>query len=282
MLLNLAGSAPWFARAQIATLHDAAVFDQPQAYTRAFRWWYRSLFRHLARGSGRLLTVSEFSRQRLASALGVPAGRLEVVPNGGDHFERLVADRRVLSELGLAGQPYLLAVASANPTKNLARLVSAFGQLSSSAIDLRLVLVGGINRRVFASAGGALSTPGLVQAGAVDDARLKALYEQALGLVLPSVYEGFGLPALEAMSCGCPVIAAQAAALPEICGEAALYVDPLSSDQLAEAMARLAADSGIRNDLRVAGRRRVAQFGWQEAGRQLLELVEAAASTTSD
>lgn len=276
LLLNLSGSAPWCARAQVATLHDAAVFDQPQAYTRPFCWWYRRLFRHLAAGPGRLVTVSAFSRDRLAAALGVPPDRFDVVANGCDHFDRVRADPRVLQELGLAGKPYLLAVASANPNKNLARLEAAFGLACRHHADIRLVLVGGGRGRVFADTA-VPRTERLIEAGMVDDGGLKALYEAAVGAVVPSLYEGFGLPALEAMACGCPVLAASAGALPEVCGDAALYADPLSVDGLAQALVRLTGDAGLRERLREAGRARAARFRWQEGGRGLLDVVKAAA-----
>jgi glycosyltransferase involved in cell wall biosynthesis len=276
LLLNLAGSAPWYARVQVATLHDAAVFDHPEAYTLPFRWWYRRLFRHLAAGSGRLVTVSAFSRHRLAAALGVPPQRFDVVPNGGDHFSRVEPDPRVLHELGLAGQRFLLAVASANPNKNMARLGAAFDLACQRDPALRLVLVGGRRGRVFADTAVPRSER-VVDAGMVDDGRLKALYEAAVGAVVPSLYEGFGMPALEAMSCGCPVLAASAGALPEVCGDAALYADPLSVDGLAQALGCLAGDAGLRERLRGAGLARAALFRWQEGGRGLLDMVKAAA-----
>lgn len=276
LLLSLAGSAPWWARQQVATLHDAAVFDQPQAYTRPFRLWYRALFRHLARGPAPLLTVSAFSRQRLAANLGVPLQRFDLVPNGADHLDAVDADDRVLGELGLGGAPFLLVVASANPTKNLARLVAAFGRLSAELPALHLVVVGGRNDRVFAG-DAPIEGPRIHRTGPIDDARLRSLYRHALATAVPSVYEGFGLPALEAMASGCPVLAARAAALPEVCGEAALYADPLSIDDLAGAMQRLIGDPGLRDTLRAAGRQQAARFRWREAGRQLLNRVERAA-----
>lgn len=276
LLLSLSGSAPWWARRQVATLHDAAVFDHPQAYTRPFRLWYRGLFRHLARGPGVLLTVSTFSRHRLAANLGKPPDRFDLVPNGSGHLDAVDADDRVLGELNLGDAPFLLVVASANPTKNLARLATAFDRLAIQLPTLHLVVVGGHNDQVFAGAvppGG----PRVHQAGPVDDARLKALYQRALATVVPSVYEGFGLTALEAMACGCPVIAARAAALPEVCGDAAFYADPLSVDDMADAMTRVVGDAALQETLRAAGPRQAARFSWLAAGARLLDLVERVA-----
>ncbi len=274
-LLNLAGAAPAFARRQVCLLHDAAVFDHPEAYTRRFAAWYRWLFLRLARRARLLLTVSQFSRGRLARHLGIAAERLAVVPNGGDHLDAVEADERVLDQHALRGGRYLLAVGSANPTKNQAALLAAFARLPAGE-GLRLVIAGGRNERVFAGAA-ATDPPGVVRVGAVDDAPLKALYRHALGLVFPSLYEGFGLPPLEAMACGCPVAAARAASLPEVCGDAALYFDPRDVDAIAAAMLRLCREPALRDALRAAGARRAATFRWPAAAAALrAALAEAA------
>jgi glycosyltransferase involved in cell wall biosynthesis len=266
-LLNLAGSAPWWARRQVATLHDAAVWDQPHAYTWLFRTWYRTLFRHLAKRASRLLTVSAFSRQRLAACVGQAQQRFAVIPNGADHLDAICSDSRVLVDAEPIDRRFLLAVASTNPSKNLARLVEAFGRLAPSQ-GLRLVIVGGGNSRVFANANWP-AVEGVLRLGTVDDAALKALYCHALALIVPSLYEGFGLPPLEAMACGCPVAVARTAALPEVCGDAALYFDPLSVDDIAAVLRRLANDSGLREALCRAGRTHAAAFTWRAASQRL-------------
>jgi glycosyltransferase involved in cell wall biosynthesis len=282
-LLNLAGTSPWAgARRSASVLHDAAVFDHPEAYTRPFVAWYRRSFRHLAASGARLMTVSAFSRERLCAALGTPASRWAVVPDGGDHFERIAADAGAVRRLGLSGRRLLLAVASANPTKNLERLLDAYRRLAPGD-DVRLVLVGGGNAAVFSAdaggaaagrpAGGAHDPPGVVRTGPVDDATLKALYLQARALVFPSLYEGFGLPPLEAMSLGCPVVAARAASLPEVCGDAALYVDPLSVDSIAAGMRRILDDDALVARLTVAGRARAATMTWRASAERLLEAL---------
>ena len=241
-LLSLAGSSPWLPRGQVCSIHDAAVFDHPHAYTPAFSAWYRALFRRQALQAARLLTVSAFSQARLAASLGVAATRIGVVPNGADHLSRVQADTSILDLHGLRGRRFLLAVGSANPTKNLDRLRQAFARLPADD-ELSLVIVGGVNARVFAAG----AVPGLsarvLHTGPLGDAPLKALYQHALALVFPSLYEGFGRPPLEAMACGCPVLAAHAASLPEVCGDAALYFDPLSVGDMAAALQRMVGDA---------------------------------------
>lgn len=276
VLLNLAGSAPaWGVEKQVCVMHDAAPFDQPQAYTRVFATWYRWLFRRLARRSGTtLVTVSEFSRDRLAAALSLPSERFVIAPGGADHLHEVVADESQLAPNGLERQAFILAVGSRNPTKNLSRLVEAWRLLGRG--ELRLAIVGGTNARVFEGRDGLPAAQGVVDLGAVSDEVLKALYEGARGLVFPSLYEGFGLPPLEAMACSCPVTASALPSVREVCGDAALYFDPGQADRIAEALGRLADDAALRSVLRERGRERIARFAWHRTAQALRGAVEAA------
>jgi glycosyltransferase involved in cell wall biosynthesis len=275
LLLNLAGSAPAFAAQQVCTFHDAAVFDQPRNYSFVFRHWYRWLFRRLARRAALLLTVSAFSRARLADVLAVPPQRVAIVGAGAEHLAALVSDERVLRECGLQRGGFFMAVGSLSPGKNLGALLQAYARLAGDG--LRLVIAGTRDARVFAAAAAPRAVDaadGVVLAGAVDDAALKALYENALALVFPSTYEGFGLPPLEAMACGCPVAAARAAAIPEVCGDAALYFDPHSVDEIAAAMCRLRDDEALRGRMAAAGRSQARRHTWDGAAVRLLQHLQ--------
>jgi glycosyltransferase involved in cell wall biosynthesis len=277
LLLNLSGSAPFFAGPQMATLHDAALWDHPGAYTAAFGIWYRTLFRRLVRTEGRRLVPSVFSQGRLAAALGVPATRFDVVPGGSDALEPVQSDVSALDRHGLQSQRYLLAVASQNPTKNLAALQRAWAALNDAQRNgCRLVLVGGAAPSVFAHTRPALPPQrDVLPLGPVDDAELKALMSQALALVCPSLYEGFGLPPLEAMACGCPVAAARAASLTEVLGEAALYFDPQDDAAITQALARLIHDPALRAELRAQGLARAAALTWGASAARLWPLLQA-------
>jgi glycosyltransferase involved in cell wall biosynthesis len=281
LLLNLAGSAPWLARRQVCLVHDAAVFDCPEAYSFAFRHWYRMLFRHLPRRHATLLTVSGFSRQRLAQHLGIAASSIGIVPNGGGHLDSVVANSAVLVRHGLEPGRYFVAVGTSNPNKNLDRLTQAFGRLRSFD-GVKLVIVGGSDTRVFASrrTRAEPDMAGVVRTGILDDGSLKALYMNAIALAFPSLYEGFGLPPLEAMSCGCPVTASGAAAIPEVCGNAALYFDASSVEQMQAAMQRLMDEPQLRDQLRRAGAVQVLRFDWDAAARALVEHLHAANSAS--
>ena len=270
-LLNLCGAAPAFGAVdQACLLHDAAVFDHPEAYTGTFVRWYRWMFRRLARSPARLITVSNFSRSRLALALGVPASRIAVVPLAADHMHRADTNPQALHRHGLTNGPFLLAVGSANPTKRQDLIVRAWRRLGRS--DARLVIAGGTNPAIFEASAHHVAE-GVLRTGQVDDATLKALYGAAAGLVFPSSYEGFGLPPLEAMACGCPVVVSRAEALQEVCGDAALSVPVDDERALAEAMHALLDDQTLRASLRDRGRDRAATFTWDASAQALLDAL---------
>ncbi|HEX6705412.1 MAG TPA: glycosyltransferase family 1 protein [Albitalea sp.] len=273
LLLGLSGSAPALKGHQVCTWYDAAVFDHPGAYRKSFVAWYRFLFRRLGRAAALVLTSSEFSRGRLMHHLGVPARRIQVVHGGGEHLCATPADASIVERLGLRPGRYFVAVGSASANKNHGALVQAFAMLA--AADTRLVIVGAADARVFtgAAVGVAAHDTRIVRAGPVSDAELKGLYAQAAALVFPSLYEGFGLPPLEAMSCGCPVIASDAGALPEVCADAALYVDPRSVAAIAGAMQSVLDHPALRERLKRDGARRVAELTWSRSAGTLLEAL---------
>lgn len=274
-LLNLSGPAPLLKRRQVCMIPDAAVFDHASAYTPAYGLWYRLLFRVVSHSAQLVMTISEFSRQQLVYALSLPAERLKLVYCAATHMKSVTPEPAVLKRLQLNDVKYLLAVGSLNPTKNLPALVAAFRAIS--APDVRLVLVGGTNSAVFASQSIDVADDlRVITTGAISDSELSALYRQAHAFVFPSLYEGFGIPPLEAMSLGCPVVVAQAASIPEICGDAALYFDPRDIASISYALERILDDEALRETLRQRATVRVEQFTWERGACQLLDHLDAA------
>ena len=270
-LLSLGNTAPLAARGrQTVVIHDAGAFDTPESYGIVFRTWYRMLHRALARVGARIVTVSSFSRGRLADRLGIDAARIAVMPEGAEHILRAAADISVLARNGLAAGRYVLAVGTGAAHKNLAALGAAASILA--ARGLMLAVAGRADPAVFRGAKGAA---GAVALGRVSDAELRALYENAAALLFPSRYEGFGLPPIEAMACGCPVIAGRAGAVPETVGDAALLFDPASPASLAESLARVLDDPGLAADLRARGRARAGRYTWRTAAEALREALPA-------
>lgn len=270
LLLNLGNTGPLLAGSrQAVVIHDAGAFDTPESYGLAFRLWYRGLQRGLAWRGARILSVSRFSAGRIAHHLGIPEPPATL--EGGEHILREAADPAVLARHGLQPRRYALVVGTGAAHKNLAALQAAMGALH--ARGLVLAVAGAKDAAVFRAGS---DVPGDVRAlGRVSDAELRALYEGALCLLFPSRYEGFGLPPVEAMWCGCPVVAAPMGALPEVCADAALWFDPARPASLGEAVAALADDGARREALAGAGFARAQGFSWDAAARRLLGFIAA-------
>jgi glycosyltransferase involved in cell wall biosynthesis len=272
-LVNLCNQAPLFDQGGAVMIHDAQAFIAPQSYSWAFRTWYRFSLPRICRRAKVVLTVSHYSREKLIE-YGVASGdKVIVIHNGVDHVASVSADASCLARLELAPQSYVVALANTQPHKNVSVLFDAFAHLKR--LPLKLVLVGSAGREAFAKIG-LLPPENTVFAGKVSDGELRALYENAVCIAFPSTTEGFGLPPLEAMFVGCPAVVAPCGALPEVCGDAALYVAPDDGEGWAKAIADLATDNVLRDGLAGAGRNRAAQFTWDVSARRLLEVISEA------
>jgi glycosyltransferase involved in cell wall biosynthesis len=269
MLLSLCNTGPITRRRQLAVLHDAGVMARPRTYSFAFRNWYRWLFAGLMKHAGIVATVSKFSAGELMSHVGPRAANVELIFGAGEHVLRAPADTRILERLGLVDCSYVLAVGSLTPNKNFNGVLRAAALLGD--LDCKIVAAGGANTRVFNGVN--LASDALIMAGYVTDGELRALYESAACFIFPSFYEGFGLPPLEAMHCGCPVIVSDRASLPEVCGDAAVYCDPDDPADMARQLRLVLTSSALRRELREAGLAHARSFGWQRSADQLDELL---------
>jgi glycosyltransferase involved in cell wall biosynthesis len=260
-LFNPCNSAPILKNGQAVTIHDASTFAVPQSYSRLFRIKYYLILSIISRTANVILTVSQFSKNELVKYLHLQPHKIHVIPLGCDHILRASSDQTVFTKHGIPDRPYLLAVGSNAFHKNFSLLHQAITHIPTGEVNM--IIAGGDFKRSFNATSNA-NLPGFLRIGYVSDPELRALYQNALGFVFPSFYEGFGIPPLEAMACGCPVIASNAASLPEVCGDAALYFNPHNPQDLADKIHLLANDKPLQQQLREKGIQRSKRFQWRQ------------------
>lgn len=278
----------------VVTVHDLGYHYYPEAHTLFQNAYLRWSTRYNARTATRVLADSEATRKDLVGYYGIPQERIVVAYPGRDETLAPVQDSQSLRALcaryGLHA-PYFLYVGTLHPRKNLVRLIDAFATLRSGIraeadradgrgggiSESQLVLAGQkgwLYEEIFARVRKLGLEKHVVLTGYVPDEDLPGLLSGALAFVFPSLYEGFGFPVLEAMACGTPVVCSNVSSLPEVCGDAALQVDPLDSEALAEAMYQVATEEGLRKALVERGYEQVRCFSWQRCATQVLEVLE--------
>lgn len=270
LLVGLANAGPVLHPRQLVVMHDAAVFRLPENYSWAYRLVHQSLSRRLAQ-SATLATVSNFSRGELAEILKCDPAAMAVVANAATHERRAEYDPAILARLGLQEDRYFLVVGSNSQNKNIGAAVRSFQQ--AGLTDRHLVIVGDVKASVFGVSAD-LEGKGVVVAGRLSDAELGALYRSATALIFPSLYEGFGIPPLEAMAQDCPVLASDIPPVREVCDSAAEYFQPLDEGALTALLRRRAQDPDARRTWQALGRARAARFTWSSSARRLLTLVQ--------
>ncbi|SEH25239.1 glycosyltransferase family 4 protein [Selenomonas sp. KH1T6] len=266
-LMNLCNCAPLFKARQAVILHDVSFMAVPQAYGCCYRLWHRLMSWVLGRRLPQILTDSYFSKGELERYLAISSEKISVVYLGTEHMQKIVPDEGTMTELGLMEGSYVLAVSSQSLHKNFSLVLQAAELLP----EVKFVIAGQQNPAVFKTAGFDEAPGNVVFTGYVDDSRLAALYKYAGCFVYPSLYEGFGLPPLEAMSYGTPVIAARAASLPEVLEEAALYIDPHDEKELVGAIIALMEDAELRERLIARGAEQCRKYSWHSTAEQIME-----------
>lgn len=268
LLLNLCMLGPLIVRHQIVVVHDATVRALPDNFSARFRAAYGFLIPRLCARADLVVTVSEFSRREIGKWYGVDTGNMPICYEGGDHIAGVAPDPAVLDRCGLRGKNYFLGVGIGSSNKNIELVLSAF--LKAQLGDTLLVLTGKRDSSVH----GRLTQVELQNVrvvGYVSDPELRSLYENALALVFPSRYEGFGLPAIEAMTIGCPVVISDQPALVEVCGDAALRSGMDDAAELARHLRALDSDAALRARLSAAGREWARRFTWAATAERLLD-----------
>lgn len=273
----------WSGVPVVLTIHDVSYERHPEWYPYRRDWLRRAFYRRSARAASRILTVSAFSASEICAAYGIPRDRITVAPLGVDpRFAPVDPDVSCELPAGVSA-PFLLHVGDLHERRNLTMVVDAlfearrhFGALPA----LSLVAAGidrGVGQALCAIAREAGAPDAVVLLSDVSEERLLALYRCATAVVYPSLYEGFGLPLIEAMASGTPVIASSAASIPEVVGDAALLLDPTDAVGWTSAIVRIVNDEALRARMRSAGLERAAQFTWRRTAELTLDVYRRAA-----
>ncbi|SFB67922.1 Glycosyltransferase involved in cell wall bisynthesis [Brevinema andersonii] len=250
-LLNFGNTAPIFVKNQAVMIHDAAFMRQPEWFSRSFAFYYRVLIPQIVKRARFLMTVSQFSKDEIINCFGVDSERILVLPLWLDSIFSSEIQRPIAEK-----KKYILSVASIEPRKNYSSLLKAFSQQKT---NVTLKLAGGATHH-FASVDNKYIDPCIQFLGRMNDQQLVSLYRNALFFCSLSFYEGFGLPPLEAMALGCPVLVSDIPAHREVCGDAVLYADPYDIDDIAQKMRLMLENSRLRQELAEKGKIRAKIF----------------------
>jgi glycosyltransferase involved in cell wall biosynthesis len=266
LLLNLGNTAPVFYANNIVTLHDVTFERFPGQMPLKFRIMYQFLIPKIVKRARQLVTVSEFSRQEIADVYSLNKESISIVHNAvSGEFSYKPVEKK---------ERYILAVASISYQKNIPALIKAFNLLAAE--DVSLYLVGNANKNFTDKQ--LLSeierNNDIVFLGRVDDSKLVELYSNAECFVFPSLYEGFGIPPLEAQACQCPVVVSNAASLPEVCLDSVVYCDPLNISDIGEKINSVLVNDDLKASLKLKGVENIKRFNWQKSAQQMKEIID--------
>ena len=275
-------TAPPFVRCKVVTaIHDISYEHLPETFNRRSRFQMKLTIRYTAKRAAHILAPSEYSRQDIIDTYEIPADRISTIPLAAPEFYRPITDQneleRVRQKYGV-GDSYILGVGSIQPRKNLVRLMEAYALLLIKKPEIPPLVLAG--RKAWLSDETLEATAfrkikhKVIFTGYVPDEDLPSLYSAATCFIYPSFFEGFGLPPLEAMKCGTPVITGKLTSLPEVVGDAGLLVDPYSVEDIADKLDKMLGDPKLRGDLRDRGFRRAEEFSWERTARQTLDIFE--------
>jgi glycosyltransferase involved in cell wall biosynthesis len=269
-LLTLSGAPSIFHPRLLFSIPDTAIYDMPNGYSFLYRAYYRALWRVCANRAKAIFTFTEFSRNRIAAIFPNISERIHVTSCGADHSGLPVKPRNESrDDKHPEEHPYILAVSSLAVNKNFGIILKLSEILDDE--NLRIVVAGNSNPKIFGKS--ELASSRIEWLGYVSDEELERLYRHAACFVFPSLYEGFGLPPIEAMRLGCAVIASNAASIPEVCGNAALYFNPNSAEELKSQILRVLHEPGFSSDLRKRGEQQAKKYTWHQVAQTILNSI---------
>lgn len=274
LLWSPSNSGPISVKHQVVTIHDLVPIDHPEWLNKYFARWYNFITPKLVKTAVHIITISEFSKQRIIDLYNVPDSKISIIYNGINK-ERL-SYSAMIKPKNLPFERYVLSLGSLEPRKNLPLLFKAWENiLDRIPCDIGLVVVGGVgNTKVFKDNGFSDIPDRVKFLGYINDDEISYLYKNALSFVYLSIYEGFGLPPLEAMAFGAPVLTGNRTSLPEVVGDAGLMIDPLSLSECEDALIKLITDEKYRNDLSERGKNRALNFDWKKSSEETWKVME--------
>lgn len=258
----------FFIRKFVFVIHDLNHIDRPENSNILKRLYYEIIMKRGCRKAFKILTVSEFSRRRIADWASVDIDKIVNVGNGVDQSYCMTATPYS------PGYTYLLCVSNRKEHKNEQRILQAF---SDADLDptIRFIFTGSINPKMISLCEKLKIQEKVIFLGKIPETDLPGLYRGALALIFPSLYEGFGLPVIEAMACGVPVLTSNTTSLPEIAGNAAILVDPMNVKEITAGISRLCSDLNLRNELRAKGIEQAGHFSWDKTVQKVASVFES-------
>lgn len=272
LLISFTGCGPLNYSNQIMTIHDVSHERYPEWFSKNYYRFYHYMMPRIGKKAHAVLTVSEFSKKEIVDTLGINAEKIHVVHSNVPFHNKPSREEILNFTRNPEAERYILAVSSMDPRKNFIRLVEAFDKIKDKSVKLYII---GMSFKAF-------NTPDLQRLigenvhlpGYIPDEKLQTMYQNALLSVYPSLYEGFGLPPLESMTYGCPVINSDIPALREVSQDAALYVDPYNVEDITEKIEQLLVDEPLRKELQEKGLLQIKKYSWDKSAKQVYELAQ--------
>lgn len=272
LLISFTGCGPLNYSNQIMTIHDVSHERYPEWFSKNYYRFYHYMMPRIGKKAHAVLTVSEFSKKEIVDTLGINAEKIHVVHSNVPFHNKPSKEEILNFTRNPEAERYILAVSSMDPRKNFIRLVEAFDKIKDKSVKLYII---GMSFKAF-------NTPDLQKLigenvhlpGYIPDEKLQTMYQNALLSIYPSLYEGFGLPPLESMTYGCPVINSDIPALREVSQDAALYVNPYNVEDITQKIEQLLVDEPLRKELQEKGLLQIKKYSWDKSAKQVYELAQ--------